>query len=364
MSALGGLQDRAELMRRLAFTAVVLIIYRFGTLIPLPGIDPLGLSQFDSTVVGRISILALGITPLVTVLILAELVKILAPRCQRWEHADPRNHDKLNRIVLLLALLAAAAQALGLAVALEGVAGLVSTPGSSFKLVCAATLVAGTALVIWLADQVTRHGLGSGVWLLFVAPILVDLPHQLAGLMVLQRQGALSGMELLVCGLLVVLAIATVVAVVRAGGSTLEVAATCLWAVLLASTALPWLLVAVGMLVRGVGWSPTLPWFGPGHLVHVLVLAGLIGGFVHLYRRSQRSAGEVAPLVVAPAVIGGALIAAVLVGEALPSALDLRVPLTSVALIIVTVVAMIILTRWWTPPFEAASPDEAVSPRA
>ncbi len=358
MSTLGGLQDRAEFMRRLAFTAVALIIYRLGAHIPLPGLDPQVLSRLDSAVVGRISILALGITPLVTILILTELVKVLAPRIRRWERADTRNRDKLNRIVVLLALLTAAAQALGLAVALESVTGLVYEPGSPFKLICAATLLGGTAIVIWLADQITRLGLGSGVWLLFVTPILVDLPHQIAGLALLQSQGVLSGMELVLCGLLVVLAFAAVVAVMRTGDGTLEIAATCFWPVLLASTALPWLLVAVGLLVRGVGWTETLPWFGPGHPIHFLVLAALIGGFVALYWRSQRIAAGAAPPAVGPAVIAGALIAALLVGEALPSALGLRVPLTGVSLVVIAVVALTILARWWTPPFDAGNRDE------
>jgi SecY len=359
MSTLGGLQDRAELMRRLAFTAVALVIYRLGAHIPLPGLDPQVLSRLDSAVVGRISILTIGITPLVTVLILMELIKVLAPRCRQWERADKRNRDKLDRIVLFLALLVAAAQALGLAAAFEGVSGLVDERGVPFELICAATLVGGTAIVIWLADQITRQGLGSGVWLLFVTPILADLPYRMAGLAVLQRQGVLSGMDLLLCGLLVVLAIATVVAVMRAGDGTLEIAATCFWPVLLVSAVLPWLLVAVGMLVQGAGWTETLPWFGPGHLVHFLVLAALIGGFVALYWRSQRIAAGAAPPAVGPAVIAGALIAALLVGEALPAALGLRVPLTGVSLVVIAVVALIILARWWTPPFDAGNRDAA-----
>jgi hypothetical protein len=127
---------------------------------------------------------------------------------------------------------------------------------------------------------------------------------------------------------------------------------------LLASTALPWLLVAVGMLVRGVGWTPTLPWFGPGHPIHFLVLAALIGAFVPLYRRSQRIAGGATPLAVAPAVIAGALIASLLVGEALPSALGLHVPLTGVSLIVIAVLALTILAKWWMPPFDAANREE------
>jgi hypothetical protein len=127
---------------------------------------------------------------------------------------------------------------------------------------------------------------------------------------------------------------------------------------LLASTALPWLLVAVGLLVSSVGWTQTLSWFGPGHLIRFLALAGLIGGFVPLYRRSRRIAGEAAPAVV-PAAIVGALVAALLVGEALPSALGLRVPLTGVSLIIVAVVALTILARWWMAPFDAETGDEA-----
>ncbi len=177
MSALGGLRDRAELVRRLLLTGAALVIFRAGSHIPLPGIDTQALAKLGPAreeVIGRISIFALGIIPFITVLILMELIKVVAPRLRQWEHAQAHNRDKLGRIVVALALLAAAGQAFGLSLALEDVHGLVGEPGVAFRVACIATLVGGVALAIWLADQITHNGLGSGVWLLLIAPALAD----------------------------------------------------------------------------------------------------------------------------------------------------------------------------------------------
>ena len=193
---LGALRDRGDFARRLAVTAVALIIYRLGAHIPLPGLDPHALS------------LLYGVRRHSRRAHLHRRARHL-PACQRPHPgragearsfrrcggglaSDPRNRDRLNRWIVLLAIGAAIVQGTGYARALEGVTQLVTEPGVPFRIACMATLVAGTAFVIWLADLITRHGLGSGVWLLFVVPALADLPRRIAAIGGLLGEASIS----------------------------------------------------------------------------------------------------------------------------------------------------------------------------
>jgi len=353
MLDLGGMRDRDEFGRRLAVTIAALIVYRIGAQIPLPGISSHTLSQLSAAAVQRISILALGITPLITILILVELVKVVAPRCRRWEQAEPRNRAKLNRIIVALALLAAVLQSLGIAVGLEGGMGLVEEPGLQFRLTCIATLVAGAGLVIWLADLITRHGVGSGVWLFLVTPWLADLPYRSTALAAWRGTPAIVGLQVLLGCILAVLLLAGIVRLIRAGGDSPEMGATCLWSVLLATTMWPWLLIAVALLANGGSWGEAGPWFDPLHPLSLLALAGLVGLFAHLYMRSQRIAGAAGVRAVPPALIVGAL-AAITLADLLLAVTLPGLPLVG-HLILFTVVTLSILMRWWTPPSEEAN---------
>ncbi len=343
MLDLGGVRDSAEFTRRLAITAGLLIAYRLGTFIPLPGIDPEALARLGG-VAERISILALGITPFLSILILAELLKVLAPSVRRWVHTEVRNRDKLNRIVVALSLLAAAAQASGLVLALEDVPHLVDQPGTPFRLTCIATLVGSTAIVIWLADQITRHGLGSGVWLLLVTPWIADLLPRFAALASWQNAASLVAFELLIGIALAALVLAFAVRLINAGGGTVNSAETSLWSMLLAKSAWPWLLLVVALLLADgpIGLAP-------GHPAALIVLAALVALFVHLYLRSQRLAGITAISPIPRAVLGGGLAAITLFDVGLAAQLGWLVPLAG-HLVIIAIVALSLLARWWQPP--------------
>ncbi len=359
MSALGGLQDRAELAKRLFLTAVALVVFRAGGHIPLPGLDTHALAKLGpmgGDVIGRLSIFALGVTPLVTVLILMELLKVLAPRVRRWEHASARNQDLLSRVVVALALIAAAAQAFGLAAALEDVKGLVDEPDIPFRLVCVATLVTGAAITIWLADQITRNGLGSGVWLLLITPALAELPRQLAYLAYLvtaQAQDTMPGWEVLLGCAFALLTLAAIVGLMRAGGGALLSASTSLWSLLLAETAVPWLLLAAALLVGGGGWDRVMAGFTPGDPATLAALAGLVVVFAHLYVRSLRIANPAVTLALPIGVFAAALAAIALADRALAIHFDPRVPLVG-NLIIIAVVTTTMLSRWWKPQLSVA----------
>ena len=356
MLNLGGVRDRPELTRRLGITVALLVAYRLGVNIPLPGMNPEALAQLGGTAVERISILALGITPFITILILAELLKVLAPRVRAWEEADSRNHDKLNRIVVGLSLLAAAAQASGLALALEDVRHLVEEPGTTFRLTCVATLVAGTAIVIWLADQITRHGLGSGVWLLLLTPWLAA---------VIQRYAALAAwgsvslvvLEIVVGCALAAIVLAFTVKLLKGGGAAPQTATTSLWSVLLADALWPWVILLLALLLGG-GIGGVGPWLSPGHPIALLALAGLVALFAYLYVRSQRIAGSTPLSPIPTKVLACGLAAITFADMGLATQLPGILPMAG-HLVLVAVVALSILAHWWQPPFETAAQDAA-----
>ena len=351
MVNLGGVRDSADFTRRLGITAALLIVYRLGTFIPLPGIDPEALARLGG-VAERISIFALGITPFVTIVVLAELLKVVAPRVRRWELAEPRNRDTLNRIVVGLALLASAAQALGLSHALEDVKNLVDEPGTPFRLTCIVTLVAGTATVIWLADQITRHGLGSGVWVLLATAWIAVIPSHTAGMLLRYPLDA-AVLQLVLGWGLAALVLAAIVALILAGLRTIETAATSLWSLLLADLVWPWVILIVALIVGGGNVRAAGFWTNPANPILLLVLAGLVALFTHLYLRSLRLAGAVGPAI-ATNVLACALAAIALADMMLPLYSGFVVALSG-HLIIIAAVAMSILTRWWQPPFETAA---------
>jgi SecY len=364
MLDLGGVRDQAEFTRRLAITAALLVAYRLGLQIPMPGIDPEALSHISGAALQRISVLALGITPFVTILVLAELLKVIAPGVRRWEHAGPHNRDKLNRIVVGLSLLAAAAQASGLVLALEDVRGLVEEPGTPFRLTSIATFVAGTALVIWIADQITHHGLGSGVWLLLVTVWLAEIPMQIAGL-VWRGPGDAVAVELALGWGVAGLLLAAIVGLIRAAGPTLETAAACLWSILLANVVWPWLILIPALIVGGGSLQGTNSWLspsGPLYLLQLVVLAALVALFAQLYLRSQRIAGIAPYLVVAPALFAGALATIRLAEMVLETQFAFAVPLIG-HLMLIAVVALSLLAQWWQPP-SGTRGDAAINVRA
>jgi len=161
-----------ELLRRAGITLGLLAVVYAGGWVPLPGIDvsPLvGPTPAHNTAVARLSIMSLGITPLLSALILAEVAMIAAPPLRSWVGRGS-NRDVLAGWTTVVALLLAAYQANGIAVALENVRGIVDTPGLTFRLGIVVTLVAATALLVWLASLISRHGIGHGVWVLVALP--------------------------------------------------------------------------------------------------------------------------------------------------------------------------------------------------
>ncbi len=176
--------------RRIAVTLAIVLLYRMGSLLPAPGINPQVVFGGDaaalsvwSMISSRLSYFALQLTPLFSMLLIAEVFKLAFSDVRNWVNESARTRYLFNKILLVAALLLAALQAYGIAVGLEAVQDsmsatgtpLIVEPGAAFRSTHIAGLVAGTALAIWLADQITRYGVGSGFWILFLSPSLIAL---------------------------------------------------------------------------------------------------------------------------------------------------------------------------------------------
>jgi len=200
-----------ELKSRIWFTLGALVIYRLGTYIPIPGIDPailqdvfsrnaggiLGMfDMFSGGALGRMTIFALNIMPYISASIIIQLLTAVSPTLETLKKEGESGRKKLNQYTRLGTVLLAAVQSYGIAVGLEGMrAGTQSAvldPGLFFRLVTMVTLTSGTVFLMWLGEQITARGIGNGISLIIMSGIVANLPHALAATLELGRTGALS----------------------------------------------------------------------------------------------------------------------------------------------------------------------------
>jgi len=218
----GALAKADELKKRLWFTVGALIIYRLGTYLPLPGIDPGALADifsqqsggilgmfdmFSGGALSRMTIFALNIMPYITASIIMQLMTAIVPTLEAMKKDGEAGRKMINQYTRYLTVLLATVQGYGIAVGLESASGVVDDPGLFFRLTTVVTLVGGTLFLMWLGEQITSRGVGNGISLIIFAGIVANLPTALAGTLELGRTGALSS-------LLIVLLLAMAVAVI------------------------------------------------------------------------------------------------------------------------------------------------------
>jgi preprotein translocase subunit SecY len=196
-----------DLRRRLVFLVLALIVYRIGAHIPVPGIDPVQLKQlfnsqsggilnlfnmFSGGALSRFTVFALGIMPYISASIIMQLMTYVVPTLEALKKEGEAGRRKITQYTRYGTLGLAIFQALGIALALEGTAGLVITPGMGFRLTAVVSLVAGTMFLMWLGEQITERGLGNGISILIFAGIAAGLPGAIGGLFELVNTGAMS----------------------------------------------------------------------------------------------------------------------------------------------------------------------------
>ena len=226
-SALG---KATELRKRILFTLGLLLVYRLGTFIPVPGIDATALrefmesaqsgiggmlSMFTGGALGRMGIFALGIMPYISASIIVQLLTSMVPSLEQLKKEGEQGRRKINQYTRYGTVLLATFQAYGLASSLEA-GDLVTDPGLFFRLSCMITLVGGTMFLMWLGEQITSRGIGNGISLIIFAGIVAELPSAMGQLFTMSYdQGQFTALELIALLLLVVGSIIFIVFVER-----------------------------------------------------------------------------------------------------------------------------------------------------
>ncbi len=208
----GAIGKAKDLKNRLLFTLGALIIYRLGTYIPLPGIDPvilkdifnqqaggiLGMfNMFAGGALGRMTIFALNIMPYISAAIIMQLMTAIVPSVEQLKKEGEQGRKKINQYTRYLTVLLATVQSYGIAVGIESMQGsggvsAVIDPGLFFRLTAVITLVGGTIFLMWLGEQITARGVGNGISLIIFAGIVAELPRALVQTLELGRVGSLS----------------------------------------------------------------------------------------------------------------------------------------------------------------------------
>jgi len=220
-ASLGKTDKYGDLRRRLVFLLLALVVYRIGTHIPVPGIDPNQLQQlfkgqeggilnlfnmFSGGALSRFSIFALGIMPYISASIIMQLMSYVVPSMEALKKEGEAGRRKITQYTRYGTLGLAVFQSLGIAVALESSAGLVNAPGIGFRVTAMVSLTAGTMFLMWLGEQITERGLGNGISIIIFAGIAAGLPQSIGGLLELVRTGAMS----IIVSLLIVVLVAAI----------------------------------------------------------------------------------------------------------------------------------------------------------
>ncbi|MEJ5220105.1 preprotein translocase subunit SecY [Cognatishimia sp. D5M38] len=317
-SALGKATD---LRNRIFFTIGLLIVYRLGTFIPVPGIDSIALREFmeqaaggiggiltmfTGGALGRMGIFALGIMPYISASIIVQLLTSMVPALEQLKKEGEQGRKKINQYTRYGTVFLATLQSYGLAVSLQS-GELVTNPGGFFIVSCMVTLVGGTMFLMWLGEQITARGIGNGISLIIFVGIIAEIPAALAQFFASGRSGAISPAVIVGVIVMVVATIAFVVFMERAlrkihiqyprrqvgmkmydGGSShlpVKVNPSGVIPAIFASSLLllPTTISTFSGNNTGVIMSTILAYFGPGQPLYLLFFAGMIVFFAYFY---------------------------------------------------------------------------------
>lgn len=214
--SLGAFSKAKDLQQRLLFTLMVLVVYRIGTFVPVPGMDMAAfqaafeagggglltrLNMFAGGAVERMAIFALNVMPYISASIIMTLMKGSIPSLIQLDKEGEQGRKQINQYTRYLTVFLAAFQAYGIARALQATPGAVINPGLFFEASTVITLVGGTMFLMWIGEQVTARGVGNGVSLIIFAGIVAELPKAIFQAFNLNRTGSVGG--LLLVGLIV-----------------------------------------------------------------------------------------------------------------------------------------------------------------
>jgi preprotein translocase subunit SecY len=229
-SSLGEMTRFSELRQRLFFLVGALVVYRIGTYIPVPGIDPNAMQNFFSDQSGtilrmfnmfsggaleRLSIFALGIMPYISCSIIMQMASVTVPSLKQLKKEGETGRKKITQITRYGTVVLSAFQSVGASVALQN-SGVVVSPGFNFVFTACITLVTGTMFLMWLGEQITERGLGNGISMIILASIISGLPSAIGGTLELANTGEISPALVLIL-LMLILAVTTFVVFIERG---------------------------------------------------------------------------------------------------------------------------------------------------
>ncbi len=227
----GAFAKAEALKKRIWFTLGALLVYRLGTYVPVPGINPEALAQafnnaqtgiigmfnmFSGGAVGRMAIFALGVMPYISSSIIMQLMTSVIPTLDQLKKEGEQGRKVINQYTRYGTVILSALQAYGISLGLQGGTNIVINPGAFFILTTVVTLTGGTMFLMWLGEQITQRGIGNGLSLIIFSGIVANLPHALVGTLELGREGALSPVVIIGVGAMAIGVIAFIVFIERA----------------------------------------------------------------------------------------------------------------------------------------------------
>ncbi|MCV6825512.1 MULTISPECIES: preprotein translocase subunit SecY [Halocynthiibacter] len=320
----GAFGKATELRQRILFTIGLLIVYRIGTYIPVPGIDGselrnfmegaasgIGgiLSMFTGGALARMGIFALGIMPYISASIIVQLLAAQWAPLQQLKKEGDAGRKKINQYTRYGTVLLATFQAFGIAASLES-GGLVTDPGWFFRISCVVTLVGGTMFLMWLGEQITARGIGNGISLIIFVGIVAEVPAAVAQFLAQGRSGSISPVVIIGVMVMIVAVIAFVVFMERAlrkvhiqyprrqvgmkmyeGSNShlpIKVNPAGVIPAIFASALLllPTTLATFSGGTTGPVMSTILAYFGPGQPLYLLFFVSMIVFFAYFYTRN------------------------------------------------------------------------------
>ncbi len=202
LDALSNIVKIPELRQRIIFTLVMFAVFRMGTHIPVPGVDPTAIEQlfqngslfglldlFSGGAFSKFSIFAMSITPYINAAIIMQLLTVVIPTLEQWSKEGAEGHKKTTKVTRQLTVVLAFFQALGMSIGLKAA---ILNPSPVNILIIAITLTAGTTLLMWIGEQITAQGVGNGISLIIFAGIVAALPKNIGIIYEYLRAGTIN----------------------------------------------------------------------------------------------------------------------------------------------------------------------------
>ncbi|EGK57178.1 preprotein translocase subunit SecY [Centipeda periodontii DSM 2778] len=222
LDALGNIFRIPELRQKIVFTLIMFAVFRMGTHIPVPGVDPTAIEQlfaqgtlfglldlFSGGAFSKFSVFAMSITPYINAAIIIQLLNVVVPTLEQWSKEGAEGHKKTTKVTRYLTVALAFFQAIGMSIGLKSA---ILNPNPMNILIIAITLTAGTVFLMWLGEQITANGVGNGISLIIFAGIVAALPKNIGTIYAYVKAGTISYFSVFMFG---VIALAMIVFVIH-----------------------------------------------------------------------------------------------------------------------------------------------------